>query len=369
MAKLLLKDLSKSFNSTKVLDNVNISVNDGEFVVLVGPSGSGKSTILRIIAGLEEPTSGTVEINNKVINNLSPKMRDIAMVFQNYALYPHMTVFDNLAFPLKMKKTDDKKIKNDVNDTAELLGIKNHLQKLPRDLSGGERQRVALGRAIVRKPQIFLLDEPLSNLDAKLRVQMRAEILKLHKTLNATIIYVTHDQVEALTMGNKIAVLNTGRINQYDIPKNVYNLPNNLFVAGFVGSPAMNFFDVKFINSTKIQFAGNDIELENLGSIIEKIKNNNLLGKELILGVRPEHIYVSSQGHLKFSACIDFVEMLGNDFLLYASIVMQNGFSKRSFVFKLPDKCDFKPNDLVNLSINPDVAHYFGKETGKRLTL
>ena len=214
MATLKLKNLSKSYGNTKVLDDININVQDGEFIVLVGPSGSGKSTILRTIAGLERPTLGEIQINNKTVNDIPPKDRDIAMVFQNYALYPHMSVYENLAFPLKMKNTDKRTTEKSVNETAELLGIKKYLSKKPKELSGGERQRVALGRAIIRKPQLFLMDEPLSNLDAKLRTQMRSELLKLHKTLSSTVIYVTHDQIEALTMGNKIAVLNYGEMQQ-----------------------------------------------------------------------------------------------------------------------------------------------------------
>ena len=242
MTKLQIKNLSKNFGNTKILENINLEINEGEFVVLVGPSGSGKSTILRIIAGLETPSTGEVLINNKVINDLKPKDRDIAMVFQNYALYPHMSIFDNLAFPLKMKNIDKKIIDKSVNDISSMLGINHYLAKKPKELSGGERQRVALGRAIIRKPELFLMDEPLSNLDAKLRTQMRAELLKLHKSLSSTVIYVTHDQIEALTMGNKIAVLNHGEMQQVGTPSEIYNNPRNIFVAGFIGNPGMNFF-------------------------------------------------------------------------------------------------------------------------------
>lgn len=333
MAKLQIKNLSKSFGNIKVLDDININVDAGEFMVLVGPSGSGKSTILRIIAGLEKSDSGQIEINNNVINNLHPKDRDIAMVFQNYALYPHMNVYENLAFPLKMKNTSKEEIQKSVNETAELLGIKNYLNKKPKELSGGERQRVALGRAIIRKPQLFLMDEPLSNLDAKLRTQMRSELLKLHKTLSTTVIYVTHDQIEALTMGNKIAVLNKGKIQQIGTPENIYNNPTNSFVGGFIGSPGMNFF--------------------------------NLPGKNLTLGIRPENMLLHESKDLNFRACIDLIEMLGNEYLIHASTRGEN--SKTTFSIKLFGQCNLKRNEEINVSIDFSKAHFFENDTGKRI--
>lgn len=363
MPKLLIKNLSKSFSDIKILDNINISVNEGEFVVLVGPSGSGKSTILRIIAGLENPTTGNIEINNTIVNDLHPNKRDIAMVFQNYALYPHMSVYENIAFPLQMKKVSLDSIKKSVNETASMLGLSKHLFKYPRELSGGERQRVALGRAVVRKPQLFLLDEPLSNLDAKLRIQMRAELLKLHKNLNATIVYVTHDQVEALTMGNKVIVLNNGQVQQADIPLNIYNNPENLFVAGFIGTPPMNLFDFKIMSDTKILFLGNVIEPESFKSIFDRFKSSDLVNQDLVMGVRPEDIKLSNNSDIQLSASVDLVEMLGSEYLIHGS----ERVTKHNFVFKLLNQCDLKPNDLIKVSIDSKIAHYFNKSTGNRI--
>ncbi len=332
MTKLQIKNLSKNFDNTKILDNINLEINEGEFVVLVGPSGSGKSTILRIIAGLETPSTGEILINNKLINDLKPKDRDIAMVFQNYALYPHMSIFDNLAFPLKMKNIDKKSIEKSVNDISSMLGIKHYLTKRPKELSGGERQRVALGRAIIRKPQLFLMDEPLSNLDAKLRTQMRSELLKLHKSLSSTVIYVTHDQIEALTMGNKIAVLNHGEIQQIGTPSDIYNNPANIFVAGFIGNPGMNFF-------------------------------KGLTNKKAILGIRPEHLLINQEKDITFNASIDLIEMLGNEFLIYAKT------SDQSFAVKTNDRLNLKRNDQIKVTIDLSNAIFFDESTGKRIPL
>lgn len=350
MAKLQIKNLSKSFGDVKVLDHININASDGEFVVLVGPSGSGKSTILRIIAGLEKSTSGEIQINNKIITELSPKDRDIAMVFQNYALYPHMSVYENLAFPLKMKNTSKDEIKKAVNETSELLGIKHYLKKKPKELSGGERQRVALGRAIIRKPLLFLMDEPLSNLDAKLRTQMRSELLKLHKTLSTTVIYVTHDQVEALTMGNKIVVLNQGKIQQIGTPHDIYTNPENIFVAGFIGSPGMNFFDSEIIN-------GN----------IKLFKE-----KKLTLGIRPEHMSLidkptssNKDDEIIFEASIYLLEMLGNEHLIHATIIGKK--QKTSFTIKVFKEHNLKINDKITVSIDLNKAYYFDTSSGNRL--
>ena len=367
MAKLEVKNLSKYFDETKVLENININVENGEFVVLVGPSGSGKSTILRIIAGLENPTSGFVEINSKVVNNLHPKERDIAMVFQNYALYPHMNVFDNLAFPLKMKNTNKKQIDVLVNETAELLGINKHLWKLPKQLSGGERQRVALGRAIVRNPKLFLMDEPLSNLDAKLRIQMRSELLKIHKKLSSTIIYVTHDQIEALTMGDKIVVLNNGTIQQIDNPKTIYKDPRNIFVASFIGNPPMNFFDFKLLGDNKIRFLDEVINVGFEQSLLKTFKQYNLHDKDLILGVRPENISIGNEGELKFNAIIDLIEILGDECLIYAFV--QRGNKKTNFVVKLSGDYNFKRNDEIKISVDISKVHYFDPSTGKRISI
>ena len=332
MATLQVKNLSKVYNNTSVLDEINFSVNDGEFVVLLGPSGSGKSTILRLIAGLDEPTIGEIFIGNKLVNKLHPKDRDIAMVFQNYALYPHLTVFENIAFPLKMKKYNNENISKLVNETAFLLGLKNHLHKKPGQLSGGEKQRVALGKAIIRKPVLFLMDEPLSNLDAKLRTQMRTELLKLHKTLGITTVYVTHDQIEAMTMGNKIVVLNDGKIQQIDTPVNVYNKPANTFVAGFIGSPAINFLDYK---------------------------------NDLILGIRPEHLKISQSGDLTFNAIVELIEILGAEYIIYA----KSEDNKYSFTVKTTDTNNFHIGQSVTIAVDLLKSLLFDKNTRKLVNL
>ena len=332
MTKLQIKNLTKNFDDTKILEDINLNIEEGEFVVLVGPSYSFKFTILRIIAGLEIPTSGEIFLNNKLINDFKPKDRDIAMVFQNYALYPHMSIFDNLAFPLKMRNIDKKTINQSVNDISSMLGIKHYLAKKPKELSGGERQRVALGRAIIRKPQLFLMDEPLSNLDAKLRTQMRAELLKLHKTLSSTVIYVTHDQIEALTMGNKIAILNHGEIQQIGTPGDIYNNPVNTFVAGFIGNPGMNFF-------------------------------KGLADKKAILGIRPEHLLINQEKDITFTASIDLIEMLGNEFLIYAKTCDQ------SFAVKTNDRLNLKRNDQIKVAIDLSKVLFFDESTGKRIPL
>ncbi len=363
MTKLQIKNLYKNFESTKILEDINLKIEDGEFVVLVGPSGSGKSTILRIIAGLETPTSGEVIINNKVINDLKPKDRDIAMVFQNYALYPHMNIYDNLAFPLKMKHVEKTKIEKSVNDTSSMLGIQHYLKKKPKELSGGERQRVALGRAIIREPQLFLMDEPLSNLDAKLRTQMRAELLKLHKSLSSTVIYVTHDQIEALTMGNKIAILNHGKIQQLGTPDEIYNDPANTFVAGFIGNPGMNLFTLEIISNTKVLFQETPIELTNTSHFQELIKKNNLTNKKFILGIRPEHLLLNEEKDITLSANIDLIEMLGNEFLIYANV--RNSGS--NFSIKVTDKCNLKRNDKIKVTIDIKKAYFFDEKTQKRI--
>ena len=334
MSKLQIKNLSKNFETAKILDDINLEINEGEFVVLVGPSGSGKSTILRIIAGLETPSEGEVFLNNKLINDLKPKDRDIAMVFQNYALYPHMSIFDNLAFPLKMKNIDKKTIDKSVNDISSMLGIKHYLTKKPKELSGGERQRVALGRAIIRSPQLFLMDEPLSNLDAKLRTQMRSELLKLHKNLSSTVIYVTHDQIEALTMGNRIAILNHGKIQQIGTPEEIYNNPVNTFVAGFIGNPGMNFF-------------------------------NKLTNKKNILGIRPEHLLINQERDITFNATIDLIEMLGNEFLIYA----KTNDTNQNFAVKTNDNLNLKRNDQIKVAIDLHKAFFFDEITGERINV
>jgi len=310
MAKVILENVFKSYDGENyAISNANLQIDDGEFMVLVGPSGCGKSTLLRMIAGLEEITRGTIKIGEKVVNDLSPSERDIGMVFQSYALYPHMTVRRNMEFPLRMRKMQSDEIDKRVEEASDILGITDFLDRKPKALSGGQRQRVALGRAIVRKPSVFLFDEPLSNLDAKLRVKMRAEISLLHNRLKTTMIYVTHDQVEAMTMGNRIAVIDRGLIQQTDKPLNLYSNPINRFVAGFIGSPAMNFIHTKKVDSG---LARGDVMIplnDKLREVLHKTTSD-----DVILGVRPEDIEISDNPIFKTK--IDIVEPMGNEIFL-----------------------------------------------------
>ncbi|MGD8239239.1 MAG: sn-glycerol-3-phosphate ABC transporter ATP-binding protein UgpC [Armatimonadota bacterium] len=290
MARVLLKELTKYFGEVVAVESVNLEIEDKEFLVLVGPSGCGKTTCLRMIAGLEEPTGGEIHIGERLVNDISPKDRDIAMVFQNYALYPHMSVFDNMAFGLKLRKMPRDEIRGRVDDAAEMLGLEGLLERKPKELSGGQRQRVALGRAIVREPAVFLMDEPLSNLDAKLRVQTRAELIKLHRRLGITTVYVTHDQVEAMTMGDRIVVLKDGLVQQVDTPLGLYSTPANLFVAGFIGSPPMNFVDCTlsrddgtiWVDADPARLRVPDAEGHDLEGYV---------GRPMVFGIRPEHMY------------------------------------------------------------------------------
>ncbi len=325
MAKVTLKNIFKIYKGEKGRDvtavqDFNLEVNDREFVVFVGPSGCGKSTTLRMIAGLEEISKGEIAIGGKVVNNVQPKDRDIAMVFQNYALYPHMSIYDNMAFGLKLRHQPKAEIKKRVLEAAAILGIESYLDRKPRALSGGQRQRVAVGRAIVRQPKVFLFDEPLSNLDAKMRVQMRTEITKLHKSLQATMIYVTHDQVEAMTMGDRIVVMKDGFVQQIDTPLNLYNQPKNLFVAGFLGSPPMNFI------RGKLKDAPDGVIFKETGGVIEcKIPNRPaaklFAGKEIVLGIRPESLRLAKSAEppcgARFQAVVDVVEPMGAETNLY----------------------------------------------------
>lgn len=331
MSNVTLKGVKKIYDKKVVIDNIDLEIKDKEFIVLVGASGCGKSTILRMIAGLEDITGGEILIGDKKVNNIPPKDRDIAFVFQSYALYPHMTVRDNIAFGLKMRKVPKDEIEKKVLEAAKILDLTEYLERRPKQLSGGQRQRVALGRAIVRNPKVFLMDEPLSNLDAKLRVQMRAEIKKLHEKLQTTFIYVTHDQTEALTMGDRIVVLDKGVIQQVDTPEEIYNNPQNMFVAGFVGSPQMNF-----------------IEGEQL--------SQDFKGK--IAGVRPEKMQTG--GEFKLTVPVDMTELLGSEKIAYFSI----GQNKCSA--KLP--ADFNLGKSLDLSIKRDDIFLFDKETGKRIS-
>jgi len=323
MARVSLKDVSKIYEKNQVVvNNVSVDIADKEFVVLVGPSGCGKSTTLRMIAGLEEISTGELFIDDKLMNEVTPKDRDIAMVFQNYALYPHMSVFENMAFGLKLRKYPKEEIKKRVREAAEILGIIELLNRKPKALSGGQRQRVALGRAIVRNPRVFLFDEPLSNLDAKLRVQMRTEISKLHRRLQTTMIYVTHDQVEAMTMGDRIVVMKDGVVKQIDTPLNLYNFPKNKFVAGFIGSPAMNFLNGKIVRDSGLWFSDGSLKVKMPANYETKLAR--YIDRDLTFGIRPEDIYdarFTQQVTEKAAVAlpVEVVEPMGNEIYLYAT--------------------------------------------------
>lgn len=344
--KVELKSVSKSYGKTITIKEIDLSVNNGEFMVLVGPSGCGKSTILRMIAGLEEITKGEIFIGEKVVNKIHPKDRDIAMVFQNYALYPHMSVYENMAFGLKMRKVDKEIIDQRVKKAAKILNLTEYLDRKPKQLSGGQRQRVALGRAIVREPAVFLMDEPLSNLDAKLRVQMRSEIKKLHKELNTTFIYVTHDQVEAMTMGDRIAVINNGELQQIDAPEIIYNNPQNTFVAGFIGSPSMNFIEAQVTDDYNLLIGSIDFPLSQDNKKIAEI--NLLKGHKVIAGIRPEHFSLAQETDRSLDIKPDFVEMLGGEKIIHFSL------AGKSMTAKVPFDMEIKP--LEELKVTFDIS-------------
>ncbi len=357
MASVTFEKVVKKFGDFTALKDLTLNIEDKEFLVLVGPSGCGKTTALRCLAGLEDVSSGQVLIADRVVNEIPPKDRDIAMVFQSYALYPHMTVFDNMAFGLKLRKVPKDEIKRRVQVAAETLGIEGLLKRKPRELSGGQRQRVALGRAIVREPKVFLFDEPLSNLDAKLRVQTRSEISKLHQRLQTTFIYVTHDQTEAMTMATRIAVMNKGILQQLDTPQTLYDHPDNLFVAGFIGSPAMNFFPAKIVKDAK----GLVIDADSFKVRIPSEKTSTyskLVDKDIIFGIRPEGIFnpafMPPGIHAeKVTAKVDVTELMGNEVLLY----MVTG--KHSFVARVDPRTPFRVGDEVELDFNMDKIHIF----------
>ncbi|MGI9409589.1 MAG: ABC transporter ATP-binding protein [Hyphomicrobiaceae bacterium] len=353
MASVEIRDVRKSFGPVEVLHGVSVPIADGEFVVLVGPSGCGKSTLLRMLAGLENISSGEIAIGDRVVNNVHPKERDIAMVFQNYALYPHMTVAQNMGFSLKLRKSDKADIEQRVSTAAEILGLSQLLERYPRQLSGGQRQRVAMGRAIVRDPQVFLFDEPLSNLDAKLRVQMRTEIKELHQRLKTTTVYVTHDQIEAMTMADKIVVMHDGIVEQMGSPLELYDHPANMFVASFIGSPAMNFIEGTFRNSgtstVEIQ-DGTQVPVQNGGSAQD--------GQNVILGIRPEHLKVSPAG---IPAEVIVVEPTGSETQVVARLGGQD------FIGVFRERHNFHPGEMINLLAQPDTAHLFDKNSGEHL--
>ena len=351
MANVSIKNVTKIYDKNKVIDNVSLEIKDKEFLVLVGSSGCGKSTLLRMIAGLETITSGEIFIDGKKVNDVHPKDRDIAMVFQSYALYPHMTVKENIAFPLKMRNVDKKVINEKVEHAAKILNLTDFLDRRPKQLSGGQRQRVALGRAIVRNPKVFLMDEPLSNLDAKLRVQMRAEIKKLHKELDTTFIYVTHDQTEALTMGDRIALLDKGVIQQLDTPENMYNNPNNTFVGAFLGAPGMNFFNSQIIDNA-IVINGQKVSLSDK-------QISELTGlKEVIVGIRPELLYVSNYD-TEISIKTSLVEMLGSEKLAHIEI------NNKHCAVRLPS--NLEQTDNISLKFNKSDLQFFDINTNKVL--
>jgi multiple sugar transport system ATP-binding protein len=394
MAKVVIDKVYKSFPSSNknvttvnVLRQINLTIEDGEFMVLVGPSGCGKSTLLRIIAGLESLTGGDILVGEKLVNNLPPKERDIAMVFQNYALYPHLTVYDNIAFGLRRmgKHTDtkvqklltyftkklpsslqyltesEKIINQKVTNVAELLQIENLLKRLPKQLSGGQRQRVALGRAIARKPQVFLMDEPLSNLDAKLRTQTRSEIVKLQRQLGTTTIYVTHDQTEAMTMGDRIAVMNQGQIQQIGKPLEIYNKPVNKFVAEFVGSPTMNFIPLKVQQPQLINPEFNFKIPEKWEHSLKRYEMQSIL-----VGIRPEDFKISVQSPENIPVKINFIEALGNDTYITANLIKQEQITLQ---VRIPPDIIVNPQDLIYLSINLDKIHLFDEDTGNAIWL
>lgn len=364
MATVLLKNATKIYEGGNLaVKNVNVKINDKEFVVLVGPSGCGKSTVLRMIAGLEEITSGEIYIDGKIVNNVPPKDRDIAMVFQNYALYPHMSVFENIAFGLQLRKYDKKEIKQRVEEAASILNLQDYLHRKPRQLSGGQRQRVAVGRAIVRKPKVFLFDEPLSNLDAKLRVQMRTEISKLHKNLGATMIYVTHDQTEAMTMGDKIVILKDGEVQQIGIPMELYNKPVNKFVAGFIGSPAMNFINGKLLRSDKMYFLIDKLNVKTELDEIHYKRLQHYLDKEITIGIRPEDLLVSTEKSSAedISIQIEVVEPMGNETLIY--FTLQN----TQMIARGNPNQSYKTGSVYSMHINKNQMHFFNKDSGSTL--
>lgn len=364
MADLSLRHIYKVYsgNVTAVKD-FNLEIEDKEFIVFVGPSGCGKSTTLRMIAGLEEISKGELYIGGELKNDVSPKDRDIAMVFQNYALYPHMTVYDNMAFGLKIRKVPKKEIDVKVREAAKILDIEHLLDRKPKALSGGQRQRVAMGRAIVREPKVFLMDEPLSNLDAKLRVQMRTEIAKLHKRLETTFIYVTHDQTEAMTLGTRIVVMKDGIVQQVDSPQQLYKHPVNMFVAGFIGSPQMNFIDAKIEEAegkVYISFEGEKIQLN--AEIAKTIKDKGYVGKEVTMGIRPENIddnpeFIEKNKASMFTADVEVTELMGAETFLY----LKKG--NAAMTAKVEGTSKAKTGDVIKVALNADTIHIFDKET------
>ena len=368
MASLSLENVCKVYpNKFEAVKNFNLQIEDKEFIIFVGPSGCGKSTTLRMIAGLEDITSGTLKIGDRVVNDVEPKDRDIAMVFQNYALYPHMTVYDNMAFGLKLRKVPKPEIDKMVKEAAKILDLDKLLDRKPKALSGGQRQRVAMGRAIVRNPKVFLMDEPLSNLDAKLRVQMRVEISKLHQRLQTTIIYVTHDQTEAMTLGTRIVVMKDGLIQQVDTPQNLYEKPANLFVAGFMGSPQMNFIDAEVVvsgDTASLRVADQLIELPPAKA--KKVIEGGYAGKTVTFGIRPEDVddseVVVSTSKAVFESTINVYELLGAEVYLYFDL------DQFPITARVDSRTTARPGDKVKFAFDVEKIHIFDKETEETIT-
>ena len=366
MASLSLQHIYKIYaGGVTAVSDFTLDIEDKEFIVLVGPSGCGKSTTLRMVAGLEEISDGELYIGDKLVNDVAPKDRDIAMVFQNYALYPHMTIYDNMAFGLKLRKTPKAEIDRRVKEAAKILDIEHLLTRKPKALSGGQRQRVALGRAIVREPKVFLMDEPLSNLDAKLRVQMRTEITKLHHRLQTTFIYVTHDQTEALTMGTRIVVMKDGFIQQVDTPQNVFDYPSNLFVAGFIGSPQMNFFDVKLErrgNDVYAVFGQNEVKVPE--GKIKKLTDPSYVGKTVKMGIRPENLhdeelFLQNSPDSIIDADVEVVELMGSETYLYLKTV-DTGIS---FIARVDARSTSRAGDKIKIALDANRLHFFDVDT------
>jgi multiple sugar transport system ATP-binding protein len=356
MATVTFDHVTKKFGDVFAVNDLSLQVKDEEFLVLVGPSGCGKTTALRMIAGLEEQTSGDIFIGERLVNDVAPKDRDIAMVFQNYALYPHMSVYDNIAFGLKLRGMPKAEIDRRVGEVAEMLGLQKLLKRKPKELSGGQRQRVAVGRAIAREPAVFLMDEPLSNLDAALRIETRAQLQKLHYRIKRTTVYVTHDQVEAMTMGDRIAVMRDGKVQQIDTPENLHARPANIFVAGFIGSPAMNFFPAKLAGSSSSPVADAGFFQAPLAA-----GKGGVMGRDVVVGIRPEDIaagvLVGQNGHLPVDAKVDVVEFLGNEFQLHLSSAGQ------TFVARVDTRTQTQPGASIRVGFDRSKLHVFDKQT------
>ncbi len=370
MSNVSLKDVYKSFGPTEVIHGISCDIDDGEFIVLLGPSGCGKSTVLRMIAGLETITKGDVAIDDKIVNRLEPADRDIAMVFQNYALYPHMSVFKNMAYGLKIRRMPKAEIEKRVQAAAEILELTDFLDRKPKQLSGGQRQRVAMGRCIVREPKVFLFDEPLSNLDAKLRVQMRLELRNLHERLKVTSIYVTHDQVEAMTLGDRLIVINDGYAEQIGTPLDVYEKPATKFVAGFIGSPSMNFLDARISSDGQqaeihdhIRLSLTDPSLNNTDPSLNNKAMVDHKGEKVTIGIRPEHFEVTEDRSGTMQFVVEYTEILGADTLVHGSFPGD----KHLITLRLPDIHNYARNMKLSLSIAPEKIHVFDRESGQSI--